>query len=115
MKLMPNIISVMFLLMLSVIGKAQNKYEYGVVTYYALGGPKDFAIYTSISGVYQRVDWGKLADGTVTSNFIPANKVLNDLADKGWEIYNTESEGTNGYYHYFYIRKKKADEPPTSK
>jgi len=109
MKVMRNIIPVIFLLMLSVIGKAQEKYEYGQVTYAANSTLTRYIVTTSVSGEFKAVDNGTLAEGYVTNNSTPVNKVLNELADKGWEVYATQSSGSNNTItFYFYIRKKKA-------
>ena len=109
MKLIRTIIPVLFLLLLSTTGKAQDKYEYGQVTYAANLTLIKYIITTSISGDFKVVDNGTLTDGYVTNNALPVNKVLNELAEKGWEVYSNQTTGVNNTTtFYFYIRKKKS-------
>ncbi len=111
MKLIRGIIPAMFLLMLSFTGKAQEKYEYGQVAYGANSTLTRYLVTTSISGEFKTADNGTLAEGYVTNNALPVNKVLNELAEKGWEVYSTQTSGsnnTNTITFYFYIRKKKS-------
>lgn len=108
MKFTRIVIPVIFLLLLSTAGKAQDKYEYGQVTYAANLTLIKYVITESISGEFKVVDNGTLTDGYVTNNSIPVNKVLNELADKGWEVYSNQTTGFNNTTtFYFYIRKKK--------
>ena len=108
MKFIKTITLACLLLTLSIAGKAQEKYEYGAVSYAANLTLIKYIITTSVSGVFQVVDNGTLADGYVTNNFLPVNKVLNDLADKGWEVYSTATAGYNNTsVYYYYLRKKK--------
>jgi len=108
MKFIKSLTLVFLLLTISYMGKAQDKYEYGQVSYAANLTLIKYIITTSVSGVFQVADNGTLADGYVTNNFLPVNKVLNELADKGWEVYSTSTAGYNNTsVYYYYIRKKK--------
>lgn len=102
-------ISAFLLIMLCLAGKAQDKYEYGQVSYAANLTLIKYVITTSIGGEFKVVDNGTLADGYVTNNALPANKVLNELSEKGWEVYSTQTTGYNNTTtFYYYIRKKKS-------
>lgn len=93
---------------LSLICKAQEKYEYGQVSYAANLTVIKYVIATSIGSEFKVVDNGTLADGYITNNALPVNKVLNELAEKGWEVYSTQTTGYNNTTtFYYFIRKKK--------
>jgi predicted secreted protein len=108
MKLMKAIALATVIMLFSITGKAQDKYEYGQVSYSANLTTIKYVIATSVSGTFQVVDNGTLSDGYVTNNFVPVNKVLDDLATKGWEVYSTTTAGANNTsVFYYYIRRKK--------
>ena len=89
---------------------AQDKYEYGQVTYanVTMTSLTKYRITVSTT-TFQSMDEGKLDDGTMTNNFVPVNKVINDLSEKGCEVYNTGTVVNvgNAANYYYYIRKKK--------
>jgi hypothetical protein len=107
MKLSHTFITLFILLFSFATIHAQEKYEYGQVTYYnATMGLSKYKITISTT-TFQSLDEGKIEEGNMTNNFVPVNKVLNDLADKGWEVYNTNAVITSTANYYYYIRKKK--------
>ena len=88
--------------------RAQDKYEFAQIAYNMNWTAKNYAIYTSITGVYQVYEEGRLADGKINNNFIPVNKVLNEVSERGWEVYSTAfGSGQDGVYSMYYLRRKK--------
>ncbi len=109
MKLFYSAMLALFLVASGFEAKAQDKFEYGEVTYSPNGVLTRYVITTSTADEFKVVSDGSLTEGYVTNNFVPVNKVLNDLASKGWEVYNSTINGTgNNTMHYYYIRKKKS-------
>jgi hypothetical protein len=85
--------------------KAQDKYEYGVVTYQELG-PKKYRIIQSFNEE-PKVETGILKSSELVGiDFEPINRVLNELSNQGWDTYNTIVTSSGVYYHFYLKRKK---------
>ena len=82
-----NILLIAFMALLAIGLKAQEKYEYGVVSYGSPGGGwSKYVVYSSLSDAYKQVEDGKLNNGNIFLNFEPVNKYLTDLSVQGWEV-----------------------------
>lgn len=93
------------LLAMLILGlKAQDKYEYAVISYILSSSSTKGTITISKEGKFSITDV-KLSEGFITNNFLPVLEVVNKLSSEGWEVY---SNNVLQNYNYFYLRKKKS-------
>lgn len=101
MKTVKLLIASAFLMILSLVVKAQDKYEYGIVTYRPKNGSKADVI-INIDGKFTK---NEVSIDDNTHNFTPVIESINKLAIDGWDVY-ANNINEPGLIYYF-IRKKK--------
>ena len=96
-KIKTTLLTVFFFFALLTNLQAQDKYEFGVISYSV--GFKKIRISTTESFEF------KTSENKDPYDFAPVFKILNDMQDKGWEVYQSSSYAVEGVVYF--IRKKK--------
>jgi hypothetical protein len=91
---------------------AQDKYEYGMISYVGTGSfkPNGWEANVSLNGKYEQYK-GKLPEGLFLMNLTPLTKIATELnAKEGWEVYDQYLHlyATDSPYNViiYYIRRK---------
>lgn len=93
-----SIVTIVAFMLFALAGFAQEKYEYAIL---------------SQDGILNVVLYTKDGDTVIktydknTGLLLSLLSAVDELQDKGWEVYNSTTYGTSRTYHVYYLRKKK--------
>ena len=110
MKAIKTILAFVVIMTISLGIKAQDKYEYSTVIYFAHGNMTKGIIAISYQGKYTETAV-KIDEGSIMDNLTPLLEAINKMNLDGWEVYTNSvmpgESGANPHVYYF-LRKKKS-------
>jgi hypothetical protein len=100
------LLALVLILGLAIETVAQDRYEYATVTYFIVGGTKNYRLRISEGSKFKELK-GEITEGERFDNFIAANVLLQEMSEQAWELYNVNTAFSGGVISYYYFLKRK--------